>query len=339
MNAEVFAKWMRLQGFKVVHTKSSYWYDTGYRVFQAFPYHWVINPSEDEIRRLLVDNNAIALRFSAPLNSGKGKVSYHVVCDDPDYDIKMLPRQARQNVKRGSKNVRVEQIPISRLVDEGWRLRKETLERQGREGAETRRWWVKLCRTADKLPGFEAWGAMCENRLVASFLGFRCDKCYILPYEQSETALIKRRVNNAIFYHVTQAALKRGDVASVFYGLESLDAPASVDQFKFRMGYMAMAIRQRVVFHPLLVRFANGLSHKLIARIVQRYPGNYFLTKAEGMLRFHLQGKMPIWDQHLPDVLEKLITCPEKTKSFPAMLKGHAKLVSRLCQTGSGQVT
>ena len=294
MNAEIFAEWFRRQGKHVIRTESTYWYDSGNRVFQAFPYHWTINPSEKELRSLLVENSAIALRYSSPFVASKGIESYHVICDDPEYELKSLKRQARQNVKRGLKFAIIEPIPIERLADEGWHLRQETLTRQGRAGAETAEWWRHLCLSAVGLPGFEAWGAICNGQLAASFLAFKCGDCYTLPYEQSGTDFLETRVNNAIFYFVTHEALKRDDVSFVFFCLQSLDAPTNVDQFKFRMGYTAKPVRQRVVFHPLIAPIVNTFSYKLVQRILRRYPGNYLFSKAEGMLRFYLQGIRPI---------------------------------------------
>ena len=49
MNAEIFAEWLRRQGHSVVRTTSSYWYDKSSRVYQAFPYHWIIQPTEEEL--------------------------------------------------------------------------------------------------------------------------------------------------------------------------------------------------------------------------------------------------------------------------------------------------
>ena len=61
---------------------------------------------------------------------------------------------------------------------------------------------------------------------------------------------LSARVNNALTYVFTRSTLDRSDVRSVFYTVQSLDAPPSVDGFKFHMGYTAKALRQRVVFHP-----------------------------------------------------------------------------------------
>jgi hypothetical protein len=303
MNAEVFAEWLRRQGYRVLRTPSSYWYEASPRVYQAFPYHWLIEPSERELLGLLVKNNAIALRYSAPLAASRGKVSYHVVCQDPAYDLPNLRRQARQNVKRGLKYVHIEPIPLSRLATEGWSLRSDTLERQGRESAETEEWWQLLCTSAEGLPGFEAWGAIHDGELVASFLAFTCDQYYILPYAQSASAHLAHRTNNAIFFSVTQAAFKRPGISGVFFGLHSLDAPESVDLFKFHMSLTAKPVRQRVVFHPLLAPFSNGITHAVVKQLIARNPQNPLLSKTEGMIRFYRDGKRPPRGQVWPDCL------------------------------------
>jgi glycosyltransferase involved in cell wall biosynthesis len=87
MNADTFAEWFRRQGYRVVRTPSSYWYEAGARAYQAFPYHRLIEPSEQELRGLLLKSNGAALRYSAPVTSARGKVSYHVVCQDLWYEL------------------------------------------------------------------------------------------------------------------------------------------------------------------------------------------------------------------------------------------------------------
>jgi hypothetical protein len=75
MNAEIFARWLRRQGHHVVRTPSSYWFDAGPRVFQAFPYHWIIQPSQKELRELMRRQGTVALRYSTPFAAPDGMVS------------------------------------------------------------------------------------------------------------------------------------------------------------------------------------------------------------------------------------------------------------------------
>ena len=162
MNADIFAEWFRRQGYRVIRSASSYWYEAGARVLQAFPYHWLIEPSAKELRDLLVRHSAIALRYSTPLSASQGKVSYHIVCEDPHYDLASLTRQARQNTRRGLEYAEVRQIPLSRLAAEGWALRRDSLQRQGRMGAENEAWWRRMCLSAEDLRGSRL-GAHCTT--------------------------------------------------------------------------------------------------------------------------------------------------------------------------------
>jgi hypothetical protein len=98
-------------------------------------------------------------------------------------------------------------------------------------------------------------------------------------------------------------ALGRPNISGVFFCLQSLDAPESVDEFKFRMGCTARPVRQRVVFHPLLAPFFNKVSHTAIRRALGRNPGSTTLAKAEGMVRFYLEGKRPPGKQEWPHCL------------------------------------
>jgi len=303
MNPEVFAEWLRRQGYRVARSESSYWYCAGPRVYQAFPYDWVIEPQEEELSSLLKRKNAIALRYSTPLSAAQGMLSYHVVCEGPSYNLAALPRRVRQDIGKGLEYTSVEPISVSRLATEGWGLRLETLMRQGRTKAESYVWWQRMCHGAQNLPGFEAWGAIHDGQLVACLLACVCDSCYTLLYHQSATAHLRHGINNAIFYEVTKEALNRPGISRVFLALHSLDAPPDVDRFKFRMRYRATPLRQRVVFNPRLSPFVNRASHAVLKRLMGWLPDNPALAKAEGMLRFYLQGQCPLDQQPCPDIL------------------------------------
>lgn len=303
MNAEIFAEWLRRQGRQVIRTKSSYWYDAGMRVFQAFPYHWLIQPSPEELRTALFRRGIVALRYSTPLDSSDGMVSYHVVLKNP-YDIEMLDRRARSNIRRGLRQCNVEQITFDRLAKDGWLLQQDTLERQGRSNSMSESEWRRICLSAKDLPGFEAWGALVEDELAATLLTTRIDDTCCVPYAQCHHKFLNMRVNNALFYVASCDMLSREGVTGIFFSLHSLDAPESVNEFKFRMSFVPKPVRQRIVFNPLFAPLMNRTSHKLIAQLLGRFQNNYVLSKAEGMLRFHLQGKRPIHEQDWPKCLE-----------------------------------
>jgi hypothetical protein len=153
------------------------------------------------------------------------------------------------------------------------------------------------------LPGFEAWGAIHEGELVAALLSYTFEDTVSILYQQSRTCHLKYGVNNALAYFFTQTILQRPGTRCIFYGLHSLDAPPGVDEFKFRMGYLAKPVRQRVVFNPLVQPFINRLSYGFLRMCLNLWPGNSKVAKAEGMFRFYLQGKRPLCDQVWPEAL------------------------------------
>jgi hypothetical protein len=296
MNADTFAEWMRRQGHKVFRTSSSYWYDAGPRVLQAFPYHWLITPDEKEIRGLMWRHGIVALRYSTPLDSPSGMVSYHVVLHQP-YELEMLRSQARNGVKRGMDHFRVEQISFERLATEGWFLQQDTLARQDRLRSMTQKEWECICRSAEGLPGFETWAAISNGELAGAVIICRIDDVFNVPYAMSHSRFLANHVNNVIFFSISREMLGREDVGGIFFTVQSLDAPANVDEFKFRMGFEPKAVRQRVDFHPFLNPFATPAVHAWSQKLLRRDPSNPQLAKAEGMLRFHVEGKRDITEQ------------------------------------------
>jgi hypothetical protein len=305
MNVEIFAKWLRRQGHRVIQSESSYWYDAGPRVFQAFPYAWLIEPSAGELRRLMLRHGITALRYSTPLGAAEGRVSYHVVLHAP-YTLEGLRAQARNGVKRGLSWFQVERISFERLAADGWALQADTLERQGRARSMDQATWRRICLAGEGLPGFEAWGATTQQgELAAALFTARIDGTCYVPYALSHSNYLREHVNNAIFYAVSSDLLTRELVSKIFFTVQSLDAPESVDDFKFRMSLIPKPVCQRVVFHPWLAPLARDETYRLVCRLLERDPGSPLLAKAEGMLRFHLQGKAPQTAQVWPACLEE----------------------------------
>jgi hypothetical protein len=304
MNAETFAEWMRRQGYKVFRTASSYWYTAGPCVLQAFPYHWTITPQENEIRNLMLSKGITALRYSTPVDLQIGKLSYHVILQKP-YELDMLKSHARNGVKRGLEHFSIERISFRQLATEGWILQQDTLARQDRLKSMTRQEWECLCRSAEDLAGFETWAAISNGKLAGAVIICRIDDVFTVPFAMSHSRFLSEHVNNAIFYAVSKEMLNREGVNRIFYTVQSLDAPANVDEFKFRMGLTPIPVCQCVEFHPILKHLVTPGLHALTNKMCQRYPSNPLLAKTEGMLRFHLEGKRSIQEQTWAECLLK----------------------------------
>jgi hypothetical protein len=303
MNAENFSEWQRRQRHKVIRTKSSYWYEEPRHIIQAFPCHWVITPSEREIRDLMLKNRIIALRYSTTLESTIGKISYHIVQNTPP-DIKKIRRVTQKQIGKGLSSCKIRQVSMACLATEGWELQQDTLIRQGRKKCMCQENWRSLCESAEGIPGFETWGAYVDDELAACLLSVKIDDTCQVLYSLSQQKYFHLFVNHALFYYFTQEKFNEEGIKSVFFTVQSLDAPKSVDDFKFRMGFQPISVRQRVVFHPLLRPFVNKVSHNFVCLFLGWFPDSPILPKAEGMIRFYLEGRMPAEKQEIPDCVD-----------------------------------
>jgi len=283
-----------------VSTASSYWYKQFYFAWQAFPYHWLIEPEEKELRQFLLKVRGAGLRYSAPLSSTCGKLSYHAAFDGMNYDLDILSKNARHNVRRGLHRCEVRPITFQKLAHEGWALQTKTLKRQNRKIIISEKEWINLCLTAGELPGFEAWGALVKGRLAASIITFQMDDCCYMLYQQCDEDYLRLYTNNALSFVVTKEMISRPQIKSILYGLHSIDASADVDEFKFRMGYRPKPVKQRVVFHPLLKSVFRPITHRLLEGLSHSCVGRPFFSKAAGFVRFGLDSRLESCNQEQP---------------------------------------
>jgi hypothetical protein len=291
MTPEIYSEWLRRQGQTVVRTESSYWHSEGLGVYQAFPYHWLIDPGKNELSELFSRHRSVALRYSMPQESTRGCPSYAIVFEGGDYTLAVMGHRTRKNVRKGLRECKIEPITFQALVDEAWDLRLDAFDRQGRHRFISRDSWRKRYLTATDLPGFQAWGARVENRLAGYAVTFQMGDCLCILDHQSHRQYHELNINNALTYVVSEQGASSPGVRTLFYGLESLDAPERVAEFKFHMGYLAKPIRQRVVFRPQVALLANRLSYRMAALMSTLRPGNRRFAKATGMLRVYLSEK------------------------------------------------
>lgn len=299
MNPETFAEWQKRQGNLVFQTPSTYWCEANTRVLQAFPYDRLISPSEEELKDLVLRKHILALRYSTPLDSPCGKLSYHVYIQRP-YDINDVWNKERKSVLKGLSHADFRPISFTQLATEGWLLQEDTLRRQNRTSSMNQKTWETLCLAAENLPGFEVWGGFIGTELAAALFTVRIGSSYHMLYETSHRKFKSYQVNAALFYHVTCEYLSRQGIDEVFFTLESLDAHKNIDLFKFRLGFKPRPVRQRIVLHPVLRPIANRFTCHFFSRILQYRPDNNFISKANGILRFYLDGNLPLNQQEIP---------------------------------------
>jgi ribosomal protein S18 acetylase RimI-like enzyme len=226
------------------------------------------------------------------------------VYERPTYELKDVDSSIRAKVRRGLEVCQVGPIPFQRYAKEGWILEQDTQHRQHRDSRRGRLRWASMVAAAESLEGFEVWGAEVDGKLAATLMFAQVDGCIDLLYQQSLREFLPMRVNNALLFDTTRNLVARTDVRMIHNGLHSLDAPASVDHFKVRMGYTLRPLRQRIVFHPRLAPFFGQGVSSLVGGFADLFPTKEVIRKAEGLTRFYLNGKLPLARQSFPELLE-----------------------------------
>jgi hypothetical protein len=333
MKTEQFAEWLRRQGHRIVSSESCLWFDPGPRIFEALPYHAVIDPAPEEIRRMLVREKGVAARYFTPWQSDSGLVSYHVVRDAAPYDLSCLNPKSRNKVRRGLRSCTVQRIPLALMMRAGWPLQLDTLQRHNRVDSLSKEAWQRVFTNVRDLPDFTAWGAFVGEELASIVLIACVEGVAYLLYQCSHQRFFKKAVNNALIFAVTREMLARPDVRMIFYSTHSLDAPVSVDDFKFGMDYWARPYRQQIQFHPLLSPFFNATSHRLLRWLSGRITNNA-LSKGEGMLRFYLAGRLLPEQQPWPPCLQE--QRQELLQQLADLVPRENESVPRLATTAKG---
>jgi hypothetical protein len=293
MTVDQFAEFWRLQGHKVIETKSCYWYNPYSFSFISLPYHRLVNPQRSELVRVLLGGPAVVIRFPGVLN-GIGKEGGLFICSDRNYDLSSLHQKARNQTRRGLEQCIIEQIDFAYLAEHGHALNVETFQRQGRNPQTlTEQKWRQYCKAASRFPDFEAWGAFVNGRL-ASFVVISLveDYCYIL-LQSSATGYLKYYPNNALIFTVTKLKLSRTEVNYVSYGFKSLEDTAGLNHFKLRMGFKIKPFKECVVFNPLLKPFLILGGRKIIKWISHKFPESDLWRKASRALDI-AEGKLDV---------------------------------------------
>lgn len=291
MNPEVFAEFLSRQGHRIIKTKSSFWYDAQPGFYFYFPYHRLIKPDKEELNQLFGKNLCIGMRFFTPLDS-IGKNSYMIECSDKSYDLTSVDANyARRQTRRGLDNFEIKRIDISELAMSGYSLVKDTLIRQNRNlGSWTKKKWQKYCLATQGLSGFEAWGAFSGSNLASFMIAFQMDDYFTILHHSSSTEYLRLYPNNALVFYLTKLKLESSQVSVVSYGPQSLDAPESLDKFKFRMGFLMAPMKQRIEFNPIIRPFVNRFTYKCVRKFSELRPKSDILRKLDGIIRFNFEA-------------------------------------------------
>ena len=289
MNRDGLATFLERLGHKVTVGPSSYWYDQRRHFGLAFPHAHPIAPPPDELQAVLRASRALGLRYATPLEA-PGRPSYAFAVDDATYDLDHLSANTRSKVRRGLKHCEVRRLEPDFARARGRPANDDTVARLGweRDFYDWDRYWDAVAAT----PDVEVWGALQGSDILSFIVAPVVDRCPEILVARSRTEALRLYPNNALIFAAVRELVRRDDVDRVYFGLESLDRVAGVDQFKDSMGFRRLPIGQRIVFSPLAERVLRlPIVRRTALFMAQRCSDREFWRKLQGALGLHTSDR------------------------------------------------
>jgi hypothetical protein len=285
MNRDGMAAFLERLGHRVTIGHSTYWYDQRRHFGLAFPHAHPVDPPPDELRAIFRTSRAVGLRYVTSRESA-GRLSYAFAVDDAAYDLAHLSANTRSTVRRGLKHCEVRRLDPGFARTHGRAANDETVSRLGweRDFYDWDRYWDAVAAT----PDVEVWGALRGREILSFVVAPIVDRCPEILVARSRTEALRLYPNNALIFAAVQAFIRRRDIDRVYFGIESLDQVSGVDQFKERMGFRRVPIRQRIVLSPTAERLLHlPLVRRAALSLARRWSDREFWRKVQGMLLFH----------------------------------------------------
>lgn len=271
MDASEFAEFFRLQGNRVIETKSCFWYKPLQFAYLSIPYHRLVTPSRLECASVFVSGPSALLRYATFLN-GNDANRWLYVCTDKNYGLQSMQSRTRNKTRRGLENCKIEQLDFSYLATAGQALNEQTARRHlrgdSREAMGKR--WIRYCNAASRIRDFQAWGAFVEGKLASCMVTALVEDCFTFLHHSSADEYLKHYPSNALYFTIARMKLDCPEVNSLSLGVKSPGLSSGLDNFKLRMGFVRHPFHLQLVINPVLRPFLAMGGKTMINRIAEQ---------------------------------------------------------------------
>jgi hypothetical protein len=194
---------------------------------------------------------------------------FEYICTNPDYDVGMLSKQGRRDVRRGQNRLTTRPTTWDELIEHGLAAYNDTAERHGLL-AVTHETFAAHVTQLRQCPFFEIWGAWNDDGLAAWNNILKVDDWAQFQSGCSHHSTWSSFPNNVLHYEATRTFLceeKRRLVSLGFSNIEGGSGMLSLHKFKLRAGFTAVP-RCRVIVPNWKLR--PFVSSRICSRILDR---------------------------------------------------------------------
>jgi hypothetical protein len=243
-------------------------------------------PAPRVLGKLLWSGRALVASYLLEPDRDHPANSWLYVCSDPDYSIDKLASTVRRNVRRGSRELRIEPVTTECLLANGFQAFSDTRGRVGLSDG-TRETFMKRFAAFGACRGHVFLGAW-HGPELAGFLSITAvDDWAEIEGCFSMNASLGLRPNDTLMTTALTDYLVAKRCALVSYGLSSIQTvsnAAGLHEFKTKVGFAAKPVHRAFVVHPILRPFVNRLTQQGVSALLTLRPGSRMLKKCEGLL-------------------------------------------------------
>ena len=190
---------------------------------------------------------------------------WYICCDRPDYDVSILRKMPRYDVRKGLQHCDVRRLDGEWFAANGFSVYEAAFRHYGSTPRLSDRQFAAEFRRNAEYPGRETWGAFVEGTLVAWASCIVIDDAVILSSTKSDPLYYRNRPNNALVYVLTRHYLRERQLSYVMSGSRALLHETNVQTFDEKMGYRRVFCQLRTELRPSL-SIADALALSVWAR-------------------------------------------------------------------------
>ena len=282
-----YAAELRESGSQVFgNTDADFWIRYESCALMRVPCFTTGQPAPQVVDRLLWPARALVAGYLLEPDQAHPANAWLYVCTDRDYSVDKLAPAMRRNVRRGSRELRIEPVTIDRLLDNGFQAFSDTRGRVGLSDGK-REVFTRRFLACGSCRGHVFLGAWHDQELAA-FLSIQAVEDWAEIWGCfSSNAALGLRPNDTLMAAALTDYLVTKRYKLVSYGLSSIQEvsnAAGLHEFKTKVGFEAKPVHRAFIAHPLLRPLVNGGMHRCVGAMLALSPRNRLLKKCEGVL-------------------------------------------------------
>lgn len=282
-----YAADLRESGSQVFgYTDTHFWVRYESYALMRVPCFATGEPAPRVVDRLLWPARGLVAAYLLEPDQAHPPNAWLYVCTNRDYSVEKLAPAMRRNVRRGSRELRIEPVPVERLLDKGFQAFSDTRRRVGLSDG-TREVFTKRFAAGGRCRGRVFLGAWHDQELAA-FLEIQAVEDWAEIWGCfSSNAALGLRPNDTLIARALTDYLVTKRYKLVSYGLSSIQEvsnAAGLHEFKTKVGFEAKPVHRAFVAHPLLRPLMNRGIQRCVGAMLALSPGNRVLKKCEGVL-------------------------------------------------------